>query len=92
MGVDVMKQQLIERIQNGDEKYIRVLLAVSNALDESAQEEEITDEMILAVPPSPEWKRLTEDELMARLEKSSAQVERGDYTTVEDLEKEMQEW
>jgi flagellar biosynthesis/type III secretory pathway ATPase len=92
MGVDVMKQQLIDRIQNGDEQYIRVLLAVSNALDESAQKEEITDEMIMAIPPDPTMKRLTEEELLTRLEASSAQVERGEYVTIEELEKEMEEW
>jgi hypothetical protein len=92
MGVDVMKQQLIERIQNGDEQYLRVLLAVSNALDESIQEDKITDEMIMAIPTDPTMKRLTEEELLARLEASSAQVERGEYVTIEELEKEMEEW
>ncbi len=92
MGVDVMKQQLIERIQNGDEQLIRVMFAVSEALEESTQREEITDEMIMAIPPDPTMKRLTEEELLARLEASSAQVERGEYVTIEELEKEMEEW
>jgi predicted metal-binding transcription factor (methanogenesis marker protein 9) len=37
MGVDILKQKLIERIEQGDEQYIRVMTAVSNALVESAE-------------------------------------------------------
>ena len=92
MGVDVMKKQLMERIQNGDEQYLRVLLAVSNALDESIQGEEVTDEMIMAISPSPDWKRMTEAQLVAELKESMAQIERGEFVTLEELEKDMEQW
>ena len=87
MGVDVMKQQLIERIQKGDEQYLRVLLAVSNALEESADEEDVTDEMIMAIP-TPSWPKLSKEELKTELETANAEIEAGEFYTIEELEKE----
>lgn len=46
----------------------------------------------MAIPPSPDWKRMTETELMTELQESMAQVERGEFVTLEDLEKEMEQW
>jgi len=43
------------------------------------EERQITDKMIMAVPADPSLKQLTEEELMARLEESSAQAKNGDY-------------
>jgi hypothetical protein len=86
MGVDVMKQQLIERIQNGDEQLIRVMFAVSEAL-----EEEISEEAALTILPPP-GSRITMDELIAEIEEADAEIDRGEFLTSEELEEEMEQW
>lgn len=91
MGVDVMRAQLMERIQNGNEQLIRVMYAIVEAVEESTTED-TTDEMLMALASEQHMKRLTAEDLLARLEASSAQVARGEYITIEALEKEMQEW
>lgn len=45
MGVDLMREQLMERIAQGDEQYVRILFAVSNALDNTT-EQATADEVI----------------------------------------------
>lgn len=91
MGVDILKQQLLERIEQGDEQYIRILFAVSDALDKVA-DQEITDEMIMSIPPSPDWKPMTKQALISELKEAMAECERGEYLTLEELEKEMETW
>jgi hypothetical protein len=59
---------------------------------EHLEERQITDEMIMAVPADPSLKQLTEEELLARLEESSAQVKNGDYISIDELEEEVKEW
>jgi hypothetical protein len=59
---------------------------------EHLEELQITDEMIMAVPADPSLKQLTEEELLARLEESSAQVKNGDYISIDELEEEVKEW
>ncbi|WP_367389888.1 hypothetical protein [Lewinella sp. LCG006] len=86
MGVDVMKQQLIERIQNGDELLIRVIFAVSEAL-----EEDISQEEVLTILP-PAGSRITMKELIAEIEEADAEIDRGEFLTSEELEKEMEQW
>ena len=92
MGVDVMKQQLIERIQQGDEQLVRVLFAVSEALEETENEaEEVTDEMINAIP-APPWPKLSPQDLKAELDGANAEIESGEFITLEELEKEAEQW
>lgn len=79
MGVDVMKQQLIERIQNGDEQYIRVLLAVSNALDESTSDMDIEGNEASLKP-------MTVEELLARAQASNEDIEAGRIYSREEVE------
>ena len=86
MGVEVMKQQLMERIQNGDEQLIRVMFAVSEAL-----EEEISEEGASAILP-PSRSRLTMEELIDEIEEADAEIDRGEFLTSEELEKEMEQW
>jgi hypothetical protein len=57
------------------------------------QQEDLELERIMNdLPPNPKWKQLSEGELMARLEKSSAQIERGEYITLEELKEKMKSW
>jgi hypothetical protein len=43
MGIDVLRSELLDRIKNGDEQLIRVMYAVSEALQEPQQADEPTD-------------------------------------------------
>ena len=45
MGVDILKKRLLERIEQGGEQYIRILSAVSDAL-EAMPKKEINDDII----------------------------------------------
>lgn len=82
MGVDIMKQQLIERIQNGDEQYLRVLLAVSNALEETA--DDFDREAYEA-----SLKPMTVEELVARAEASNEDIAAGRIYSREEVEAEL---
>lgn len=92
MSVEQIKATLHLRVEQADESFLRILYAMTEAYAREYLEEEITDEQIMAIPPSPEWKPLTEEELTARLEASSAQIEKGESITLEELEKEIREW
>jgi len=92
MSIEKMKEVLHLRIEQGDERMLRVIYAVTDALDATTEGEEITDEMIMAIPPSPDWKPMTKAELKAELDEAKAQIERGEFITIDELEKEMQEW
>jgi len=48
--------------------------------------------MILAIPPSPGWKPMTKAELINEIKEADAEFKRGEYISVEDLEKEMEQW
>ena len=93
MGAEQIKEILHLRIEQADESFLRILHAMTEAYaHEHLEESQITDEMIMAVPANPSLKQLTEKELIARLEESSAQAQNGDYITIDELEKEIKEW
>ncbi len=93
MGAEQIKEILHLRIEQADESFLRILHAMTEAYaSEHLEESQITDEMIMAVPAAPSLKQLTEEELIARLEESSAQAKKGDYITIDELEEEVKEW
>ena len=77
MGIDLMKQQLMERIQTGDEKHIRVLLAVSNALVAEDFDVEAYEASL---------KPMTVQELVSRAKASNEDIEAGRVYTREEVE------
>ena len=46
----------------------------------------------MAIPPNPEWKRLTKAELKAEIDEANAEFERGESITLDELEKEAEQW
>lgn len=92
MSIEKMKEVLHLRIEEADERMLRVFHAMTEAYAAPSEEEEITDEMIMAIPPSPDWKPMTKAELKAELDEANAEIERGEFLTVDELEKEMQKW
>jgi hypothetical protein len=78
MGVDIMRQKLIERIQQGDERYIRVMNAVSDALFESDDFDAEDDAGSL--------KPMSAEELIARAQASNEDIEAGRVYSREEVE------
>lgn len=39
-----------------------------------------------------EWRPMLKDEFISRIKESEAQIERGEYLTIEELEKESDQW
>ena len=59
------------------------------------EEEEDDPELAAAIAKTDNetpWKRLTQEELLAELEESQEQIRNGHYISIEDLEKEMEQW
>jgi hypothetical protein len=92
MSAAEMKIELLQVIEQADAKLLHLMHAVAQAYIAPSEEEEITDEQIMAIPPSPDWKPMTKTELLAEIEEANAQIERGEYVTLEELEKEMEQW
>jgi len=55
-------------------------------------EDEGIEAKVNAIPPNPDWKPLTEEELLERLETSTAEMKRGEHINLDDLKKESEEW
>ena len=91
MSVEQIKETLHLRVEQADESFLRILHAMTEAYVAEYLEEEITDEEAAAIlpPPSP---RLTMKELIAEIEEADAEIDRGEFITSEDLEKEMEQW
>jgi len=77
MGIDVMKQRLIELIQQGDEQYIRVMTAVSDALNE-------TDDFDVEAYEA-SLKPMTREELINRALESERAIESGEVYDIDVL-------
>ncbi len=77
MGLDLIKAQLIERIKNGDEQLIRVMFAVSEAMNESDN-----DFSVEAYEAS--LKPMTVEELIARAQASNRAIEAGEHVDIEE--------
>lgn len=92
MGAEQIKKVLHLRIEQADESFLRILYAMTEAYASEHLEEEITDEQAMAIPPNPEWKRLTKAELKAEIDEANAEFERGESITLEELEKEAEQW
>ena len=48
------------------------------------------EEIKIILPPS--GKRLTMEELLSEIEEADAQIDRGEFLTSQELEKEMEKW
>lgn len=94
MGVEQIKEVLHLRIEQGDESFLQVMYAMAEAyfkthsLPGAPQE----DAEIMAVAPNPAWKPLSKEELLTEIREADAEIERGEFYTAEDLEKDMEQW
>lgn len=91
MSVEQIKERLHLRVEQADESFLRILYAMTEAYAREYLEEEITEEEAAAILPPP-GPRLTMKELIDEIEEADAEIERGEFITSEDLEKEMEQW
>lgn len=92
MSIEQIKETLHLRVEQVDERFLRVLHAMTEAYAaEYLSEEDITDEQVAAILP-PAGPRLSMKELIDEIEEADAEIERGAFMTSEDLEKEMEQW
>lgn len=87
MGVDIMRQQLLALIEQGDDKFVRVLYAVSTALNESTDvPREVVGYSTDTLDP------IYSDEMADTFDAIVERVKGGDFITLEALETEMESW
>ena len=95
MGVSLLKKRLFLRIEQADEKLLRVLDQFAETLFKEYygdEDRELSDEELMALP-APAWaKPLSKEESLADLREALAEYERGDYITLEELDKEAEAW
>jgi hypothetical protein len=91
MSTTQIKELLHQRIEQVDESFLNVLYAMMEAYIKE-QEEAALEEEIMNMPPPPNWKPFTQEELIAEIEEANDEIDRGEYITLEDLKKEVEEW
>lgn len=91
MSTAQIKENLHRQIEQVDDRFLRVMSVMATAYLKE-QEDAALEAEINAIPPNPDWKPMTEEQLMARLAEGSAQIERGEYSTIEEVRKEAELW
>lgn len=91
MSTAQLKEVLHRQIEQVDKRFLRVMFVMTETWIKE-QEDAALEVDINATSPNPDWQPMTEEQLMARLAEGSAQFEKGEYISIEELEKEMQTW
>ncbi len=94
MNVELIKKRLFLRIEQADEKLLRVLDNLSEKLFDEYHDDvgkEMSDDEIMALPAPPWAKPLTQRESIADLREALAEYERGEYVSLEELDKEAED-
>lgn len=91
MSTTQIKELLHQRIEQVDESFLNVLYAMMEAYIKE-QEEAALEEEINAIPPDPTMKVYTQEELISHLDEVEKEFDRGEFMTLEELEKESEQW
>ncbi len=87
MSTSQIRNALHLKIEQIDESFLRVMYAMTETYLKEKADAELEQE-VKSVPPNASWKPLTEVELMERLAASASEYEKGNYLTMDELEKE----
>lgn len=91
MSIRQLKEALHLKIEQIDERFLKVMYAMAetylNEQDEAALEKQLKD-----IEPNPDWKPMTEEELIESYKIAASEYKKGNYKTIEDVEKESEEW
>ena len=91
MSTSQIRNALHLKIEQLDESFLRVMYAMTETYLKEKADADLEKE-VENVPPNASWKPLTEAELMERLAASAAEYDKGNYLTIEELEKESEQW
>lgn len=93
MSLAQIREELHQRIDLADERLLRMVYVMTEAyLEEEEEDDPELAAVIAKHAESGPWKQMTEEELMEDLKESIAEIRRGEYISLEDLKKEMEEW
>lgn len=82
MGAAELRDELHHYIDKADERFLRMVHSLANEYTKD-------EENVVAYRAG---KAITKNQLYKELKESEAEIERGDYMTVEDFEKESKQW
>ena len=85
MSVDLIKERLHSRIEQADEKLLRVL----DQFAETLFAEYHNDEEFIGYQAG---ELITVSELHAKINRAEEQIDKGEFLTIEQLEKESDQW
>ena len=88
MSLAQIREELHQRIDLADEHLLMMVYDVMTELDQEEEEDAELAQIIAKHDQDGPWKQMTEEEL----KESIAEIRRGEYISIEDLEKEMKEW
>ena len=94
MSATELRTDLLQQIEQADEKLLRIVSSVLKAVKTeyvAEEEEELTDEAFAKLPVPP-FKKRSREELMEELKEADAACDRGEFVTLEELDKEMASW
>ncbi len=94
MGADLLKQQLHLRIEQADTKMLRILTEFTETLFAEYHidaGQELSEEDVMALPAPPWAKPLTKEESLADIREGIAEYQRGEYVTLDDIDKEAEQ-
>jgi hypothetical protein len=92
MTADKLRTDLLQQIEQADEKLLRIVSSVLEAVKvEYLTEEEGAGEQAIA-DYSQHLKLMTYREMKAELAEAMAEYERGDYVTLAEMEQESAKW
>lgn len=91
MSIKQLRNALHSRIDQIDERFLKVMFAMTETYIKEQKDAELATK-IEEKTPTESWKPLTEEELINRLEESSAQYKRGDFKDIDDVEKDAKQW
>ena len=95
MSVSELRTDLLQQIEQADEKLLRVISSVLEVIkSEYAQQDdaELSDAEITALPAPPWAIKQTVADRNQELVEADEACERGDFVTLEDLQKEAASW
>lgn len=89
MTATELRTDLLQQIEQADEKLLRVISSVLEAVKVEYVAEVVEEEKVANYS---QLKRMTQQEMKDELAEAMADYERGDYVTLEEMKKEAATW
>lgn len=83
MNIEQLRQKMHTYIKHADEKMLRMMHTLANEYHQE-NDNEIVGYLL--------GKPITKKQMLKELKEAEAKIEKGEYITIEELEKESKEW